>query len=85
MGMINISLLFVADDAFPSSVNIVKPCPGILEKSSERIFNYRLSRARRIVENTFGLLASVYRVFRRPLLVNSDHSEVVILCTTKYF
>jgi hypothetical protein len=60
--MINISLLFVADDAFSLSVNIMKPYPGILEQSSEGIFKYRLSRVRRIVENTFGLSASVYRV-----------------------
>jgi hypothetical protein len=53
----------------------MKPYPGILEQSSERNFNYRLSRAKRIVENTSGLLASVYRVFRRPLLVNLDHCE----------
>jgi hypothetical protein len=71
------SYLFVADDAFPSSVNFMKPYPGILEQSSQKIFNYRLSRARRTVENTFGLLASVYRIFRRPLLMNLDHSEVV--------
>jgi hypothetical protein len=55
----------------------MKPYPGILEQSSERILNYRLSKARRVVENTFGLLASVCRVFRRPLLVNLEHSEVV--------
>jgi hypothetical protein len=28
------------------------------------------------VENTFGLLASVFRVFRRPFLVHLEHSEV---------
>jgi hypothetical protein len=33
----------------------MKPYPGTLEQSSGRIFNYRLTRARRIVENTFGL------------------------------
>jgi hypothetical protein len=76
--------LFVADDAFPFSANIMKSYPVILEQSSLRISNYRLSWAR-TVENTFRLLASVYREFRRSLLVNLDHSEVVTLCTTKYF
>jgi hypothetical protein len=56
--------LFVADDAFPLSVNIMKPYPGIFEQLSERFFNYCLSQAGRIVENNFVLLASVYSVFR---------------------
>jgi hypothetical protein len=61
--------------AFPLSVNKTKPYLGILQQPSEKIFNYRLLWPRRAMENTFGLLASVLRVFRGPLLVNLELSE----------
>ncbi|CAH1998538.1 unnamed protein product [Acanthoscelides obtectus] len=62
--------VFVADDAFALGPHLLKPFQGVYEAGSdERVFNYRLSRARRIVENAFGILASVFRVFRAPMLL----------------
>lgn len=46
--------VFIADDAFALQEHLLKPYAGTHEKNSpKRIFNYRLSRARRVVENAF--------------------------------
>ena len=43
--------VFVADDAFPLKENIMKHYPPRSLPHEKRIFNYHLSRSRRIVEN----------------------------------
>lgn len=69
-----------ADSAFPLTENIMKPYSGDHVKGSyQRIFNYRLSRARRVVENTFGILSSVFRVLRKPMLLEPEKAQLVVM------
>lgn len=74
------SYVFVADDAFPLTPHIMKPYSGHQEKGSvKRIFNYRLSRARRVVENAFGILAARFRVLRKPILLQPKKTEQLVM------
>ena len=76
--------VLLGDDAFPLNTWLLKPYTlknGRLSVE-ERVFNYRLSRARRVVENAFGILAARFRIFSRaiPLNVNTTESLVKAAC-----
>lgn len=71
--------VFVADDAFAMRTYILKPYPFRDQPAPNRIFNYRLSRARRIVENAFGIIANRFRVLRNPISLHPDRVQNVVL------
>ena len=68
-----LSFVFVGDEAFPLKENTLQPYPGRNSDESLSIFNYHLSRARRIIENSFGILAAKWRIFRWPIIANPDN------------
>jgi len=45
---------------------IMKPYPFKDQPAPNRIFNYRLSRGCRIVENVFGIIANRFHILRNP-------------------
>lgn len=70
---------FVGDEAFPLRIDLMKPYPFRNLDHGQRIFNYNLSRARRTVENAFGILANRLRVFLSNIALEPEKVTTVTL------
>ena len=77
----SVPYVLTGDDAFPLTTYLMKPYPRTGLTTEQRVFNYRLSRMRRISENGFGILANMWRVFRAPILLQPDKVIKTTLAT----
>lgn len=64
--------MFLGYDAYPLRCDLMKPFPFCQMDHDPRVFNYRLCRAHRVVENGFGILANWWRIFRTTIMLNPD-------------
>lgn len=81
----NIPFFLVGDDAFPMGRRLMKPfVPTKKEKltNDQCVFNYRLSRARRVVENAFGIMTSKWRVLSRTMTCNPERAKKIVSACT---
>lgn len=71
--------VLVGDEAFQLTNYLLRPFPGRETLKQDRvIFNYRLSRARRTIENTFGILVSRWRILKRPIICNMEKTMKIV-------
>ncbi|KAI5693506.1 hypothetical protein M8J75_000389 [Diaphorina citri] len=75
--------VIIGDSAFPLKKNLMRPYPEpqSMEDVEKRIFNYRLCRARRVVENAFGILSQKFRIYLRTLNSKPGNVENIIMTT----
>ncbi|XP_069600651.1 uncharacterized protein [Ranitomeya imitator] len=73
--------LCVGDEAFQLSPHLLKPYGSRDLTRTKRVFNYRLTRARRVVECAFGLLTAKWRVLLTAIKLHTKTvDEVVKAC-----
>ncbi|KAF5275787.1 hypothetical protein FQR65_LT16532 [Abscondita terminalis] len=70
--------VIVADEAFAMMENLMRPYGGKMLPHAKKIFNYRLSLARRYVECTFGIMCNKWRILHRAIDVKLDFAENIV-------
>ena len=65
---------------FPSNPTSWSPTPSEIKHKSS-VFSTRLLRARRTVENAFGILANRFRVFLAPINLHPTKVEKIVLAS----
>ncbi|XP_064108098.1 putative nuclease HARBI1 [Macrobrachium nipponense] len=73
--------VLIGDDAFPLLENIMKPYSHANLTKEQQIYNYRVSRARNVVERTFGMLSSRFRILHSTInLSPTKVSKIILAC-----
>ncbi|XP_050516479.1 uncharacterized protein LOC126891345 [Diabrotica virgifera virgifera] len=79
---IKLNHFFVGDAAFPLRENLMRPYAGRKLNVVKSVFNYRLARARRIIENTFGIMVARWRIYLRTICAAPPTAINIVKATT---
>ncbi|XP_051164962.1 uncharacterized protein LOC127283891 [Leptopilina boulardi] len=80
----NMPVVYIADAAFENDLHCLTPYKGAKSgnlSKDKNIYNYRLSRARRTIENAFGILVAMWRIFHTPIMANLTVVQLIVLAT----
>ncbi|GFO41575.1 hypothetical protein PoB_006808000 [Plakobranchus ocellatus] len=81
---ITVPFVFVAYEAFPFTPNMMRPFHRREVTDEKRIFNYRVSRARRQVKCPFGILSSMWRILLATIEVHNTFAcDIKAVCPSQ--
>ncbi|XP_018402805.1 PREDICTED: putative nuclease HARBI1 [Cyphomyrmex costatus] len=72
------SYMLIADEAFQLNNYALRPYPGKTLTNEQAIFNYRLSRARRVIENTFGIMVAQWTILAKKITTSLKTAESIV-------
>ena len=69
--------VLVSDEIFLLKPWLMKTYPARNLTEEKTVYNYRMSRARRTIENTFGVMSAKWRISRKPIRASVDTVEAI--------
>lgn len=69
----------VGDEIFPLKTWLMRPFPGKDIQEEESVYNFRHSRARRTIENAFGIMTSRWRILNNPINASVENIEKYVM------
>jgi len=76
---ITVPYVVVADDAFALKPYQMKPYSHKQLTHDKQVYNYRLSRVRRVVEQAFGIMSQRFRVLGRPIPLTPAKTKLIVM------
>lgn len=74
----NMPFVLIGDEAFGLSEHVLRPYPSRNLTVQQRIYNYRLTRARRMIECSFGILSNKWRILTKAIELQPDRTISVV-------
>ncbi|CAH1993154.1 unnamed protein product [Acanthoscelides obtectus] len=71
--------VFIGDEAFALRTDFLKPYSRRDLDHDRKIFNYRLSRGRSKIENSFGILSARFQVFQTAIRLHLESIDKVVM------
>lgn len=76
---IDLPYVFIGDEAFALREDLLKPFSQAALNLERRIFNYRLSRARRIIENIFAIICNRFGILHCAINLPVETIDLIIM------
>ena len=72
--------VILGDDDFPLKSYVMKPYKKKTKEHKEKIYNYRQSRGRLVVENAFGITTTRFRILLKQIDLKLSKVETIWCC-----
>ncbi|XP_046685250.1 uncharacterized protein LOC124370989 [Homalodisca vitripennis] len=77
---IKVPHVILGDEAYPLKTYLMRPFPGDNLDPAKRLFNRRLSKARQVIECTFGIISNKWRLLLKGIEVEPDFVDTIVQC-----
>jgi len=80
LSYVELPFVILGDEAYPLLSYLLRPYLRRQLTESRRLFNYCLSRGRRVVESAFGIFTGKWRILNKPIETSPNMADRIVKC-----